>query len=672
MEKVQAKGSGVRSGRGARVGGRASALFAAAAFLAAAALLAAAGCFPAPDPGAMRDDRVLQALREEAERPSPPSPLSPEQAVVYALQYSLDSRVAELELAYQDENLAASRLRMLPSLTARYSVDRNNHPAARWSRSLDSGRESLESSYSSEQTARRSEVSFLWSILDFGVGYLKARQQAERVLSARLQTERVRQQIVLDVLSRYWHAAFTESVAVEAEALQEELESHAESIRDSVDMRILSGAEGARRELVVHSGLADLAQWRRAAAQAKLDLARVMGAGARSGFALEPFPAAAFRLPAAALRNPDALQAAALRRRPELYRSDADERIALDDARSALLQIAPNATLSLSLNNDPDQFIEWNNWMVVGARASWNLFSIPSRLAERRAAQRQEELSREKGLALAAAVMAQVGMAWSDFRLSHEHAVSLRTRAAARERLVSALAAGEEDGQARSGEVLQERVRLLTERAAALRAAAEAMIAGARLANAVGVVTDDTGAFVWQVGPEMRGSAAGENARKSSRNRQMQIAARKPAAIPPAAAHATGQDAVRVQAAAQHPAGPEILDVHVPEQAAAVIRVVEQEAAVAFPPSVAGVRVERPEAFRTPEAEAPAVEEDAPGAPQAEEPAPAPARPQQSFRLSPEEMEGIERNLEAEREAREAAAQARRERRRERLLRGGE
>ncbi len=478
-------------------------------------LLLLSGCVHPAFPQLDREERILEALERRDAAPPPPSPLSPEQAVCYALQHNLDSRVAQLEAAYQNENLAAAGRRLLPSLTGRYAFDHTSRPAARWSQSVTTGEESLGSSFSSQRDTSRSDVGLLWSLLDFGVGYLKARQQAERVHSALLHHDRVRQQVALETLSAYWRAAFTAGVASDAEALRKELESHAEGIRDAVDMRILSGAEGARRELAVYSGLAEIEQWTRAAVAAKLELARVMGCG--GDFRLREFPNEAPGLPAGAPDDPVALQEAALRRRPELYQADAQERIALDDARMALLQMAPNASLSFSLYDDPDKFLEYNNWMTAGARASWNLFAIPARLSERRAARLQGDVARERGLALAAAVMAQVGIAWSDWRLAHEHAESLYRRAGARGRLVAALAAGEEGGQASAGEVLQERVRLLSECAAAMRAGAEVMIAGARLANAAGVAIDDKGCFVWRLSDAATAGAGAEGEEAAAR-----------------------------------------------------------------------------------------------------------------------------------------------------------
>lgn len=459
--------------------------------------LAAQGCFSPVYPQLDREERVMQALGDADSRTPPPSPLAPAEAVAYALRHNLDAKVAEIDEAYQNESLVAARRRLIPALTLRFSPNYSNHPAARWSESAGSGSQSLESSYSSEQFTRQTEIGMVWNLIDFGVGYLRSRQQGERVLHATEQRRRVRQQVVLDVLSRYWRASAAAKIAADAESLKKELDEQAAAVRDSVELRILSGAEGARRELAIHTSLAELEQYRRAAAQTKLELAGTLGCGGGAELALSDFGAAPVRLPEIKDGDPRILQAAALKRRPELFQQDAQERVAVDEARLALLQIAPNANLSLSFYDDPDKFLEWGNWMTAGVRITWNLFNIPARLAERRMAKTQEAMAKQKGLALAAAVMSQVGIAYSDWLLTRNYAATLDKRAASRERLVEALAAGEEDGQTRPGEVLQERVRLLSDQAGALRAQAEVRVAGARLANAIGLDVDDSGKFVW-------------------------------------------------------------------------------------------------------------------------------------------------------------------------------
>ncbi len=195
----------------------------AAGAIALSAALVFQGCFAPAQPNLDREARVMEALDDAAARDALPNPLTPTRAVAYALAHNLDAKVAEIEAAYQNESLVAARRKLLPGLTLRYSPNYTNHPAARWSESTESKTESLESSYSSEQYTRQSEVGMVWNLIDFGVGYLRARQQGERILHADQQRRRVRQQVVLNVLSHYWRAAAAERIAAEAESLRARL-----------------------------------------------------------------------------------------------------------------------------------------------------------------------------------------------------------------------------------------------------------------------------------------------------------------------------------------------------------------------------------------------------------------------------------------------------------------
>ncbi|MCC8191260.1 MAG: hypothetical protein LIP77_11615, partial [Planctomycetes bacterium] len=94
--------------------------------------LAAQGCFDPVYPQLDREARVAEALVTRDTRPAPPSPLTPADAVIYALANNLEAKVAEIEIAYQNESLVAARRRMLPSLTVRYSLGPHPHPVPRW------------------------------------------------------------------------------------------------------------------------------------------------------------------------------------------------------------------------------------------------------------------------------------------------------------------------------------------------------------------------------------------------------------------------------------------------------------------------------------------------------------------------------------------------------------
>ena len=61
-------------------------------------------------------------------------------------------------------------------------------------------------SVASDQHVYRFDALFTWHLLDFGVSYYRAREQANKTLSKNFEYERIRQNIVLNVIEHYWKA----------------------------------------------------------------------------------------------------------------------------------------------------------------------------------------------------------------------------------------------------------------------------------------------------------------------------------------------------------------------------------------------------------------------------------------------------------------------------------
>lgn len=462
-------------------------------FLACAAA-ASCGCLPDPvSPEAVRAERVGRTLAELGAVETPPNPLTPEAAVAFAMRNNLNVRAAAIDLAYREEEARGAKLRMLPRLQAEAGIDARNHPNASSSQDVRTGATSLASSYSSDTVQRPIGLSLVWNLLDFGTGYIRAVQTREQVGQSRQQMRRLRQQAALEVLTAYWRTEAADESAREAGELIGTMEEHIESIRQARAKNVLSAADAARQELALLGGIVEAEHWLRLSDASRKELARAMGCMGDD-----------FVIPYGSVPNPglepgeltlECLFELALNRRPELYQADSQERISLDDAKLALLQMAPNANLSLALHHNNDSHLEWDDWSTAAFRVSWNLLSLPARLSEKRSAELRAAAARQRGEAVAAGVVAQVGIAHSEWNHASRQIVNLAKRSDTRNVLVTALSVAEAGGQAKPGEVLQERVKLLAERSTLRMREAEAKIALARLANAVGFDVDDNGAF---------------------------------------------------------------------------------------------------------------------------------------------------------------------------------
>ena len=73
--------------------------------------------------------------------------------------------------------------------------------------SIVTGQETLSASTSEERSHLLGGADFSWNILDFGVSYYRARQQADQFLIAEERRRKVVQNLLQDVRAAYWRAS---------------------------------------------------------------------------------------------------------------------------------------------------------------------------------------------------------------------------------------------------------------------------------------------------------------------------------------------------------------------------------------------------------------------------------------------------------------------------------
>ena len=117
-------------------------------------------------------------------------PISLDEAIQRGLNHNLQKRVKVLETALSQQQLDLVYYDMLPSLTASAGYSERNNYAASASTSFVNGEPlplTANPSYSVSQDKERvtSDIGFSWNILDFGLSYVRAQQQADKFLIAK-------------------------------------------------------------------------------------------------------------------------------------------------------------------------------------------------------------------------------------------------------------------------------------------------------------------------------------------------------------------------------------------------------------------------------------------------------------------------------------------------------
>ncbi len=355
-------------------------------------------------------DREALALAEPV-----PDELTLYEAVARAVYQNLEFRAALLEEALAHAEFEEGRLDLLPSVVATNEYYGRNNRLASVSESVLTGNQSLEPSTSSDRHGWRSDATAAWSVLDFGVGYLRSRQAANEALLARERRAKALQDLVLDVSVAYWRVAASQRLLEDIGTVRADLRDAARQSRELSDKRLLdpANATGYQRDILEQMRTLDAIE--RDAANARIELARAINAPANARLRVRSLDPARARIPE--LKVPvEQLEYDALRLRPELRGADYEHRISRLEVRRALLQALPGLELRVGYNRDTNDFLVNDGWWNYSGTLSKNLVELVTAPKRIEVAEERSTLAEARRLALSTAVMAQVQLAYRDFR----------------------------------------------------------------------------------------------------------------------------------------------------------------------------------------------------------------------------------------------------------------
>ncbi|HNQ24399.1 MAG TPA: TolC family protein [Phycisphaerae bacterium] len=443
-------------------------------------------CRPRPGLDQMRRmNAVLDMEVCHARAPVPDTPLSLDDALAYAAQYNIEAWLAAQESRLQHELATQATLKMLPSLLAGAAYRERNRYDASSSQSFATGEESLEPSFSTEKRGRTFDVSATWNLLDFGLSYLRARQQTDREWIARQRERRVQQDLAFQVTRAYWQTVTAAESAGQAEEISAQVAARLARVRQEMEDKVISPVDGLGKETALLQQQDELRRYQRDYLKARTELAKLMGLPPGT-----PVVLASLDLDASVEARPydvEALEWTALRRRPELFEKDLEHAISRDEAHVALAQMLPSPAALFQYNYDSNRFLVFNDWNTVGIRASWDLLAIPHQLQQRRATKLQAELTVTRRVALAVAILAQLHLALIDYQEAMAQCAINQTIADRHRLLLEAVRTQAEEGKSHEGEVVDQQVKCLRARARYLSARADLMTAEARLLNTIGL-----------------------------------------------------------------------------------------------------------------------------------------------------------------------------------------
>ena len=338
--------------------------------------------------------------------------LSLDEAIARGLLYNLDHRVGMMEEALQDKQLTLANFNMLPRIAANAGYNWRDSERASRSISLETRTESLEPSFSEEKNVRTADLSFSWSVLDFGLSYYQAKQQADRVLAAVEKRRRVMNNLILQIENSYWQALSAQRVLPKVEKLLRDVDKAVKASKQIEDEGLqspLSTLEYRRNLLTV---LTQLKKLKSDLLISKAQLASLINVPQDQEFVLAA--PKEIRLPQISTKVEE-LQNYGLVYRPELREEAYQERIDRQNINREIIRMFPNLSIISSANYDSNDLLAFSRWEEAGLRATWNLLNVLQGPKAIETAKLQVEIDQQRRLALSAAILAQVSISAAQY-----------------------------------------------------------------------------------------------------------------------------------------------------------------------------------------------------------------------------------------------------------------
>ena len=400
-----------------------------------------------------------------------------------ALKYNLDYRLKMMETTLARSQLDLSSQDMLPKLMADAGYRWRNNDSGGTSVGIDDGVVSLRPSTSEEREHYLADATFSWDVLDFGMSYFRAQQQADEVNIAEERRRKVLQNIVQEVRDAYWRALGAQRLLKETEPLADQIASALAKTREAEQAGILPPVEGLEYQRALLDAMTTLNQKRQQMEMAKSELLALMSVPPGTPVVLDDKP-----LPLSAVpQDVNKLEQMALERRPELREEDYKARIDSYETKRQIASLFPNLNLFAGVNYDSNDYLYNENWIQGGVGVSMNLFKLISIPAINNNNDARKQTDDARRMALSMAVLTQVRVAVERYKLAVYDFQIADQSAQVDQRLASISRAGSDNSLTSDLETLRTQARSIVSRFQMAGSYAEAQAAYGRVLNSVGI-----------------------------------------------------------------------------------------------------------------------------------------------------------------------------------------
>lgn len=346
-------------------------------------------------------------------------PISVYDAMARALKYNLNHRVKMMEHAVADGQSDLAKFSLLPDLIASAGYKGRDNYNASNSKNAVTGQQQLQSSTSQDRSRKVYDFTFSWNVLDFGVSYFQAKQDANRVLVAEESRRKTAQLLMQDVRTAFWRMAGTQQLEGEIDKI---LGSAKQALKDAQNIeseRLAAPLEVLQYQKDLLDIIRKLEELSETLRLAKTELASLLGVSPSQKFQLKLPENSAMQAPQFSMAI-EKMEDMALQLRPELREEIYNNRITAEEAHKAMLRLLPGIEFNTGYNYDSNSYLLNNNWLELSGLISQNLMELVSAPARFSQIDAQEKLGDTRRLSVYMAVLTQVHLSYQQFLVAQQ------------------------------------------------------------------------------------------------------------------------------------------------------------------------------------------------------------------------------------------------------------
>lgn len=374
------------------------------------------GCGVAPKPISIEEvaEFALTDINKiYTSQESLPKVLTLSDAMARALKYNLDNRVKLMEQTVASKSIDMAEHDMWPmlGLSAGY-LDRSNVDASQ-SKNIFTDQLNFTHSTSQQRSRTNADIRFTWNILDFGVSYLQARQNAEKFLISQKTREKVMLKLLQQVRSAYWRAVVMQKMSKDVNAILKKVDeslADLKAVREKQLYTPLFALNDIRALVETKKQLEDMKE---SITIANVELATLINVPSRTVLILET--PANFDVVPKVPSNINEMELTALLNSTEYTSEIYNVRIEQIETHKALLRLLPGIEFSYAGNYASNSFLFNNLWGEAGVRLAGDLLKLLTVPDTLEYGELNHNLAISRRLAVNTAVVAGVHLAWQNY-----------------------------------------------------------------------------------------------------------------------------------------------------------------------------------------------------------------------------------------------------------------